>query len=263
MNIKYLKESLLESTGLKSVIYFSQLHSTNKYAKENSIESDSLIVTSYQYEGRGRFDRIWETIENNNLTFTLVKEIPLENKNLFAVNFYISYITLKAIKEIFPEYIHNKFSLKWPNDLLLNGKKFSGILSEVLNINEKIKKFIIGVGINVNQKEFSNTIVNKATSLRSETGIIFELEDLLVRVVKEFYKNLSLLDNPLELLELWKKNFLFMNREVKFRKTGNSEEITGRISDITNDGGIKIETVEEFNTKKITVYYTGEISFIY
>lgn len=262
MKIKTVKESLLQ-TGLKDILYFPQLHSTNKYAKENNLQSDNLVITSNQYEGRGRFDRIWESIENNNLTFTIVKSLKLKKKEIFIVNFYISYTTMKAIKDIFPEYMHKLFSLKWPNDLMINGKKFAGILSEVQNLNSEEKNFIMGVGINVNQKEFSDVIIHKATSLRLETGIIFELEELLLRIVREFYANLSLLKNPAELLDIWKKNSFLMDKEVRFRKTLDNTEISGKVLDITEDGGIKIESAEEFNTKKITVYYTGEISFIY
>jgi len=257
-----IKENFIK-LGLKDVLYFSQLHSTNKYAKEKEIESDNLIVTSYQYEGRGRFDRIWESLEYNNLTFTLVKSFKLNTRDVHLINFYTSYIILKAIKEIFPEYLHSNFSLKWPNDLLLKNKKFGGILSELLNINETEKKFIIGAGINVNQKEFSDSIKNKATSLRIETGIIFELEDLLLRIIREFYGNISLINNPVELIEIWKKSFSYINKEVRFSKTSDNTEITGRVVDVMNDGGIKIETTDEFNTKNFTVYYTGEISFIY
>lgn len=262
MKIKNIKDELLK-TGLKDVIYFSQLHSTNKYAKENEIESDNIIVTSYQYEGRGRFNRIWESLEDNNLTFTIVKTIKLKTKNVYILNFYTSYIILNAIKDIFPDYLHKNFSLKWPNDLLVKNKKFGGILSELINLNNEDKKFIIGVGINVNQKEFSETISYKATSLRLETGIIFELEDLLLRIVKKFYENLSLLDDPEKLMLIWKNESGLLNKEVRFRKTNDSAEISGRIIDVMNDGGIKIETLDEFNTKKHTIYYTGEISFIY
>jgi BirA family transcriptional regulator, biotin operon repressor / biotin---[acetyl-CoA-carboxylase] ligase len=262
MKIQLIKESLL-NLGLKDVIYFSQLPSTNKYAKENNIDSDNLILTSFQYEGRGRFDRIWESLEDTNITFTLVKSIKLPARKVFIMNFYMSYIVLKAIKDIFPDYLQNNFSLKWPNDLLFKDKKFGGILSELININEEEKKFIIGVGINVNQKEFSNSIINKATSLRLETGIIFELEDLLLRIVREFYENIFLLKDTDELIKTWKRNSNVINKEVRFRKTSDNTEIRGLISDIMNDGGIKIETTDEFNTKNFTVYYTGEISFIY
>jgi len=112
-------------------------------------------------------------------------------------------------------------------------------------------------------KPRNRTIINKATSIRLETGIIFELEDMLQRIVKEFYKNLSLLDKPDELLKIWKSNSKLMGKEVRFRKTLDNSEISGKILDISDDGGIMIETTEEFNTKKITTYYTGEISFIY
>ncbi|MCX6165120.1 MAG: biotin--[acetyl-CoA-carboxylase] ligase [Ignavibacteriae bacterium] len=262
MKIQLIKESLL-NIGLKDIVYFSQLHSTNKYAKENKIESDNLIITSYQYEGRGRFDRIWESIEGDNLTFSIVKSFKMQSKDVFIMNFYTSYIVLKAIKDIFPDYLQKNFSLKWPNDLLLREKKFGGILSELININDEEKKFIIGVGINVNQKEFSDSIIKKATSLRKETGIIFELEDLLIRIIKQFYENMHLLFDTENILKLWKENSHIINKEVKFKKTNDNNEITGKVIDIMNNGGIKIETTNEFNTKNYTVYYTGEISFIY
>jgi BirA family transcriptional regulator, biotin operon repressor / biotin---[acetyl-CoA-carboxylase] ligase len=262
MKIELIKENLL-NMGLKDVVYFSQLHSTNKYAKDYDIESDTLIITSYQYEGRGRYDRIWESMEEGNLTFTIVKEFNISSKYVYILNFYTSYIILKAIKEIFPDYLHKNFTLKWPNDLLIKGKKFGGILSELTNFNDKDKKFIIGVGINVNQKEFPSSILYKATSLRLETGIIFELEELLIRIVKEFYENVSLLDDIENLMGLWKNDSQLINKEIKFRKSNEPQEISGKIIDILNDGGIKIETREQFNTKKYAVYYTGEISFIY
>jgi BirA family transcriptional regulator, biotin operon repressor / biotin---[acetyl-CoA-carboxylase] ligase len=262
MKIQVIKESLLY-IGLKDIVYFYQLHSTNKYAKENNVDNDNIIITTYQYEGRGRFDRIWESLEGDNLTFSLVKSFRLDKSKVFIVNFYTSYIVLKAIKDIFPEYLQSNFSLKWPNDLLLKGKKFGGILSELTNINNEEKKFIIGVGINVNQKAFSDSIIKKATSLRIETGIIFELEDLLIRIVKEFYGNLHLLNDTDNMLSLWKKDSQIINKEIKFRKTNDNTEITGRVTDILSDGGIKIETTEESNEKKYSVYYTGEISFIY
>lgn len=262
MKLQYIKDSL-ENSGLKDVIYYSQLHSTNKYAKENNIESDNLIVTPYQYEGRGRFDRIWESIDGDNLTFSIVKSFRLNTRDVFIINFYVSYIVLKAIKDIFPDYMQNNFSLKWPNDLLLKNKKFGGILSELINIKDEDKKFIIGVGINVNQRDFSDNISKKATSLRKETGIIFEIEELLIRIVKEFYLNIDLLKDTKNVLNLWKSNSQIINKEVKFRKIDDNIEIKGKILDVMDDGGIKIETVDEFNSKKYFVYYTGEISFIY
>lgn len=262
MNIQLIKNEL-EKVGLKDVIYFNHLHSTNKYAKENDVKSDILVITSYQYEGRGRYDRIWESIEDNNLTFTIVKNINIESKYVYILNFYTSYIILKAIKQIFPDYLHKNFSLKWPNDLMIGKKKFGGILSESSGLNDEEKKFIIGMGINVNQKEFPSSIINKASSLRLETGIIFELEDLLIRIMKEFYVNLELLKDIGNLMELWKTDSQLINKEVSFRINNTGSEISGKIIDILKDGGIKIETVDEFNTKNYSIYYTGEISFIY
>lgn len=262
MKIQYIKDNL-QNVGLKDIIYFSQLNSTNRYAKDYDVESDKIIITSYQYKGRGRYDRVWESIEDNNLTFTIIKEFDIPEKYVYILNFYTSLIILKSIKKIFPEYLHKNFSLKWPNDILINNKKFGGILSELINLKDKNKKFIIGIGLNVNQKEFPSSIMHKATSLRLETGIIFNLEDLLIGVVKEFYENVKLLENIDNLIKIWKEESLLINKEIIFVRENENIEINGKVVDILKDGGIKIETTNEFNTKNYSTYYTGEISFIY
>ena len=256
--------NLLKKKGfLKEIIYVDKLDSTNKFAKENNFESDTLIVTEYQTNGRGRLERVWNSNRSENITITLVKNFLLNPDSVHLVNFYTSYIIYLSLKKILPEYEKYRFTLKWPNDILLNNKKVSGILTELLNINTDEKKFFIGIGINVNQIIFPEEIVNKAGSLKQETGMDFSLEELISLFIENFYENISLLKDKTKLMNLWKSNTEFINKTIHFTLSDNTSITEGKIIDIQADGGIKIETIKQINTKKITVHYTGEINFIF
>jgi BirA family transcriptional regulator, biotin operon repressor / biotin---[acetyl-CoA-carboxylase] ligase len=141
MNIDFIKKRLIGSKILEDIIYFEELDSTNIFAKVNNTPSDVLVITSNQISGRGRFERKWGSEKDKDITMTLIKSFDINNQNLHLINFYISYCILQTLNKHCIE-SHNKFSLKWPNDLLLNGKKVCGILTDVSNINSKFKKLI-------------------------------------------------------------------------------------------------------------------------
>ena len=140
----------LNSYGVQKILYLDSTESTNNYAKTMTDDDNILIIAGHQSAGRGRFNRVWKSEKNKDVTLSLVKWLDI--KEVHLVNFYTSYIVLRALKEyyfnLFPEIITDDlFKLKWPNDILLNGKKVSGILSELINFNEGPKRFIIGIGI--------------------------------------------------------------------------------------------------------------------
>jgi len=153
--------------------------------------------------------------------------------------------------------------VKWPNDVLLNGRKIAGVLTELVNINDSPKKFIIGMGINVNQEIFSEELIEKATSLRNFFKKEFVINDVINCIIKFFYENMLLLDQANILMELWRLNTDIFGKEVRFRLTENKDEMHGEVIEIADDGGIKIKISDNSNSKNISTFYTGEISFIY
>lgn len=254
----------LKSLGVKKVLYFDSIDSTNNYAKTCKDEDDLLIIAGYQSSGKGRLNRIWESEKGKNITLTLLKSFNVQSPHL--INFYTSYIVQRTLKEHINKHIGcnaDLVSLKWPNDILLNGNKTGGILSELLDINESPKKFIIGIGINVNQENFSEGISNKAISLKKHFNKNSNLHEIVRSLIYQFYANLVLLGQNDILMELWRLNCCMIDRKVKFRQTHLNEEIEGKVIDVCNDGGIKIKTSENSNSKNISTFYTGEISFIY
>lgn len=232
----------LSSSGINKVFYLDSVDSTNRFAKNEVGDDDVLIVAGYQSRGRGRFERAWESDKGKNIMITLVKKIDITKVHL--VNFYTSYVILRALKEVSSDIAAGSeglFRLKWPNDVLLNSKKIAGVLTELVSINESPKKFIIGMGINVNQDVFNDEISHKATSLKKFFGKEFSIDEVINAVIKCFYENLLLLGQESILMELWRLNTDIFGKEVRFRLTETSEELRGEVVEIADDGGIKIK----------------------
>lgn len=256
MNLEKINSKLSAGTGV-SVEYHDTLDSTNEYAKANSSPGNMLIICGHQTKGRGRFNRVWRAEKGSDLTFTLVKCFRVPMDEIVLVNFYTTYILYKTLKESFGS--NTDVSLKWPNDILINSRKISGMLIEVKDINKPEKKFIIGAGINVNQESFPEDIAQKATSMFIEYGKKFDREDLLCSIINAFYENLDLINNKEQLLKLWKDNFSYINKEIKIRKFVDDEEIPAIVRDIGMDGGL----IVEHGDGSRSTYYSGEISLSY
>lgn len=259
MNIRSVKQEIINEKMLKDIIYFEEIASTNDYAKSNNFNSDTLIITSHQTAGKGRFNRKWETTPSSDLTFSIIKNFKITIDEIHLINFYSSYILLSALKNYFGESEELEFTLKWPNDILLNGRKIAGLLLDVKDLNSEIKKFIIGIGVNVNGAGFENALKEKATSLLKETNKTSELESLLILIMQKFYDNLNLLKNKNKLMSSWTAHTNIIGKKISFRKISDDEELSVKVLDIDCDGGLKVMTEEG----KITKYYSGEISLNY
>ncbi|MCU0372388.1 MAG: biotin--[acetyl-CoA-carboxylase] ligase [Ignavibacteria bacterium] len=254
----------LNSLGIKRIFYFDTLDSTNAYAKKENPENDTLILAAFQHAGKGRMERKWDAEKHKNITLSLVREFDLDDVHL--VNFYTSYILLKTLKDILKDKgteLSEKLSLKWPNDIMLNGRKISGILTELVDFNAKPRKFIIGAGINVNQMIFPEEISRKATSLKLESGADFDNSEIITSFIKNFYDSIALIHRRDMLMELWRMNTDIINRKIRFRINDSSLETEGVVLNIEDNGGIKIKLNGINDTEKVSVFYSGEISFIY
>lgn len=183
MNIELIKEELKNNKKINKLIFFDEIPSTQIYAKENinSIEDGTVILANHQTNGIGTKKRKWYSEENSNLTFTIVLK---PNKNIKE----FEYLTLKLAEKII-HVIRNKYDIradiKIPNDVIINDKKVSGILTETAVKGEIVKALYIGIGLNVNQKIFSKEIENIATSLLKETNKKIDIEEIFVELIKE------------------------------------------------------------------------------
>ena len=195
------------------------MDSTNDYAKQNNLPDGILVLTNYQVMGRGRFQRKWESIPGKNLTFTFTKKINIEPDNQFSINCCVGFSVFNVLRNEFNNHKKNEYgqfiSIKWPNDIVLNNKKIAGVLIEKRSSKDE---YIIGIGININQENFSNELALDATSLYLETSVIFDLNNMLTKIIYELDQNLKSLHNHkyMYIFNLWKENNIFIGKAVLF-----------------------------------------------
>ncbi|MEO8514394.1 MAG: biotin--[acetyl-CoA-carboxylase] ligase [Ignavibacteria bacterium] len=254
IDIEILKSSLEGNGFISSVIYLDEVNSTNTYAKNKDIPIDSLIVTDLQSEGKGRLGRKWLTEKQSNLTFSIKKKLPLSPaENQFAV-FYFSYYLYSAVKNYLSAALTSQeteeLQIKWPNDILFNWKKLSGILIESV-LPEGI--YIIGIGLNCNQTGFPKEI--NAVSLKQITGNEIDLTNLLLNIIKEFSVHFSELENENfgYIYNNWKKSTKIIGKDCEFQ-INNEKAKYGKISDLNEDGSISIQYNDQ-----IVNYFSGEV----
>ena len=167
----------------RKIIRLESVDSTNNYIanllKEGILEDGTVILADEQFAGKGQRNSEWLTSPGENLTFSFF----LSNVNLSVQNQYF----LTCIVSISLVQLLNKFGLdakiKWPNDIYINNKKISGVLIENQLSSSEIKNSIIGIGLNINQREFDGL---NATSVLVETEIRRTPMDVLYSFIEIF-----------------------------------------------------------------------------
>ena len=167
---------------------YKTLLSTNQKAKElaeKGAKPWTVIVAENQTEGRGRERHEWCSPKGG-LYFSII--LPKSNlEDLQTLTILAAFLTAKAIKENFQGI---EPLIKLPNDVLINGKKVAGVLTENI-IGKDIKLSVMGVGLNTNIKEFPEELKNIATSLESELGKQVDNKKILIQIVEEIKKQLA------------------------------------------------------------------------
>lgn len=184
----------------QNIIYFNQVDSTNQFAseliKQNLADNGTVIVAEYQTQGRGQHGRTWISEPFENLLFSVILKYVTNSPNdPFLVNKMATLAIYNYLCELLPE---QKVRIKWPNDLLVNGKKICGILVENNYLGQRINYSIIGVGLNVNQNYEHIRQIN-ATSLNRFNEGILNREDILIHL-------LEYLEQQYELLQAGREN---------------------------------------------------------
>ena len=237
---------------VKNHIQLDDVSSTNLYLrkliKDKSINENILVSTNYQEKGRGQRSNIWESEKNMNILISFLYVHTTNNYDLFKFNMLISL----AIYDFLSKYFKTGLKIKWPNDLMINNKKIAGVL--VQNIESNFKS-IIGVGININQKEFKN-FSPQATSFSNELNKEFNRNALILELMNNFENYLI---NYFQFNDL--KNS-YMLKIYKFKQQTNFlnklKEFKGEIMNFNSSGEIIIKSGDEFLSFK-----NGEIKMIF
>lgn len=213
-------------------IYLENIDSTNLWAKNNieTLDDKTVVFAEAQTRGRGRLQRSWVDLGKGNLFMSLVLK-PAETFDEHYSNL-TQYMSLSLCKVL--ENYGVKPEIKWPNDVLIDGKKIAGILSEASVRGTTFKGLVLGIGVNLNAKEEDFAQIDKkVTALNIETGREIDLKEFKTALVEEFFKNYeTFLTQGFEFI---KKDYLsranFLDKElcvalINETKTGVAKGVT-------------------------------------
>ena len=237
-------------------IYFESLDSTNTKVRELALkgaEEGTVAVAEKQTAGKGRRGRTWESPAGTNIYMSVLLRPQIAMAKAPMLTLVMAYSIGKVLKEKGYEYVQ----IKWPNDLVLSGKKICGILTETELCGQDIAHIVVGIGINVNEKIFPEELVDKATSLYLESGKKEEREELIELILERFSKDYECFLKK-ENLEFMKDEYNQMlvncKKEVRVLDPGN--EYTAVAHGINEVGELLVEKADG----SMEAVYAGEVS---
>lgn len=226
------------------ICYEPVMGSTNTRAMQLAEEGaphGTLIVTDMQESGRGRRGRKWETPAGSAIamTFLLRPEINPNNASMLTL------VAAMAVARGIEDETGLKVGIKWPNDIVINGKKVSGILTEMSAQTDYVNHIVIGIGINVHVEAFSEELQDMATSLFIELGMKVNRAALIERICEYFEAYYDVFLQTEDLSAIAKQYDAYMvNRNKPVRVLDPKESFEGTARGITVRGELLVDTWE-------------------
>ena len=238
----------------KTVHFARETDSTNlwikRLAKEGASEG-TLALAEFQSAGRGRLGRSWEVPEGTSVMMSILLRPKFEPQYAPTLTLVMGMAVAKAVKNLGFD-----VSIKWPNDVVVSHKKICGILTEMGVRDGKIDYAVIGVGINVNIKEFPEEMVDKATSLYLESGKEFDrsqIPGLVMEAFEEYYEKFAATCDLSGLKEEYESILANYNQPVRVLA---KEPYEGVARGITDGGELLVEKTDG----TIATVSAGEVS---
>jgi BirA family transcriptional regulator, biotin operon repressor / biotin---[acetyl-CoA-carboxylase] ligase len=236
-----LRAQLKGSLFRKRMYHFFRTDSTNRVGMELGYAGEpegAVILAEEQSAGRGRAGRTWHSERAAGIYVTLLlrpKISPMQAPLLTMMAGLSVYAAIQAQTGL-------QLDLKWPNDLMLNGKKVGGILTEMYADTTLVRFVIVGIGINVNQEKFPGELKSIATSLHAETGKYQSRLELLARLLREFENdyNQFLREGAASVTQRFTKASSYAVGK-KVRVTTGAESFTGVTSGLGPEGLLQVE----------------------
>lgn len=171
----------------KHIMYFDTLDSTNNEAKrmaEKSFENGTVLIADEQRSGRGRLGRNWVSPKGKGIWLTIMLKPQIAPKDASKMTIIAALAAIRAIRLV----CKVEPKIKWPNDIVLKGKKICGILTEMNAEMDEIHYLVVGIGVNANldEDDFDETLLDKATSLKEETKSEVDRKILTASILNEF-----------------------------------------------------------------------------
>jgi BirA family transcriptional regulator, biotin operon repressor / biotin---[acetyl-CoA-carboxylase] ligase len=221
------------------VRHFVSLPSTNDLAKDfarQGYPEGSVLLAETQTAGRGRLGRMWESPLGTGVYLSVILRPPLPPTELPKLTLTAAVAVVEALKKV----TALEIGIKWPNDILLDGKKLGGILTEMETESDQMSYVILGVGLNINTQVFPDCLQTLATSLAS-TGRTYSRLSIVrafLRSMDELYGCFLNQQFP-EILNLWRRAAVTLGKPVTVKL--GAQEISGLAVDVAPDGALLVE----------------------
>ena len=240
----------------KNLVVYDVTDSTNtrlKLAGEQGAPNGSVAVANAQEAGKGRLGRHWETPKGSALAFSMLlrPQIQPENASMLTL------VAALAVSRAIDEFAGIKTQIKWPNDVVWEGKKICGILVEMSAEMNAIHYLVIGCGINANMTEFQEELKEKAISLRMITGAEVDRAQIIQRSLEwleKYYQKFEETSDMSGLMEEY--NQMLVNRGSEVCVLDPCGEYRGKALGINDAGELRVEK-EDGTTENV---YAGEVS---
>ena len=251
-------ESKIETNWVgRNIIFHKETSSTNIGAKERAEKGEAagtVVVADMQTAGRGRRGRGWVSPAGKDIYMTVVLRPQCRPEKASVLTLVMALAVLKAVSEQIPQ----KCSIKWPNDIVVNGKKICGILTEMSAELDGIHYVVIGTGINVNQEFLAEEIQETATALRIECGHQINRATLVARTLYYLEKYYAIFEENWDFSGLVNEyNQFLVNRDREVCVLDPKGAYEGTARGINENGELLVERKSDGELVQV---YAGEVS---
>jgi BirA family biotin operon repressor/biotin-[acetyl-CoA-carboxylase] ligase len=232
-------ESVLASLNLSAIHYFDSVGSTNDEAMtwtKNGANDLSLVVADEQTMGRGRLDRPWFTPPRTALAFSLILRPTHAEKKLLSRIVGLAALALTDVLQT----LGLEPLIKWPNDILLNGRKLAGILVEASWFQEEAQSIVIGMGVNISKRAVPATDILgfPATSLENMLGYVPDRNIILHSILANIIALRPHMGTD-SFMSSWEKKLAYYGRQVRV-EMGGEKSVSGKVIGLESDGSLKL-----------------------
>ncbi|MEG1255854.1 biotin--[acetyl-CoA-carboxylase] ligase [Clostridium sp.] len=249
-------ESLLSTKYIgRTFIHYDTIDSTNIQCRKecgNNLVEGLVVASEEQTSGKGRLGRAWISPKSTGIWMSVVLTPDISPVLAPKTTLIGAAAVYKALNDM-----GIQAGIKWPNDIVIDGKKVCGILTEMNAEIERVNYVIMGIGINVNMEEFPQELWEKATSLKNYLGRKVDRKLLLAGILNNlevFYEDFKTSGNIEKVIEICRNGSVLLNKEVKV--INGSKETKCIAIDIDDDG----ELIVKYEDDTIHKVLSGEVS---
>jgi len=232
-------ESVLANINLSAIHFFDSIGSTNDeavaWAKKGARDL-SLVVADEQTMGRGRLDRPWFTPPRTALAFSLILRPTSAEKPLLSRIVGLAGLALADVLQT----LNLTPQIKWPNDILLNGRKLAGILIEATWFEDEVQSIVIGMGLNIAKAAVPTTDILgfPATSLENNLGYVPDRNVILHAILANIIALRPHMGTD-AFMSSWEKKLAYYGRQVRV-EMGGEKSVSGKVIGLESDGSLKL-----------------------